>query len=106
MHSARPGFIDTAVFVMAGGVGERLRPLTNHVPKPLLPFAGMFRILDFTLSNCRNSALSVVGVLSQYHSDQIGRHLRHLWRSGSGETSFIHLPPVSGKRYRGTADAV
>lgn len=106
MHSADPLLIDTAAFVMAGGSGERLRPLTDHVPKPLLPFAGVFRILDFTLSNCRNSRVPFVGVLSQHQSHLIGHHLRRVWLPVPGGTDVVHLPPASGKRYRGTADAV
>jgi glucose-1-phosphate adenylyltransferase len=91
---------------MAGGTGERLRPLTDQVPKPLLPFGGVFRILDFTLSNCRNSGVPVVGVISQYQSPQIGDHLRRLWDGAGGHQSFVHLPPAAGNRYAGTADAV
>jgi glucose-1-phosphate adenylyltransferase len=106
MHSSYSGLLNTVAFVMAGGAGERLRPLTDCAPKPLLPFGGVFRILDFTLSNCRNSGVPMVGVLTQYLSHQIGHHLRRVWEPAPVLTSFVHLPPPSGVRYRGTADAV
>lgn len=95
-------------FILAGGSGDRLRPLTLAVPKPLLPFGAVHRLLDFTLSNVRNSGLSRAYVLSQYMHEDIGRHLGMYWRSpGPGRTArFLNQPPTSGKRYRGTADAV
>ena len=53
-------------FIMAGGKGERLLPLTNDRAKPAVPFGGIYRIIDFTLSNCSNSGIDTVGVLTQY----------------------------------------
>lgn len=95
---------DTMTFVMAGGAGKRLRPLTAKTPKPLVPFGGVFRILDFTLSNCRNSGLPAVAVLSQFESGQVGRHLDRIW--GAGDTRFVHRPSGPREPYAGTADAV
>lgn len=101
-------FPEVLSFVLAGGVGERLRPLTIGSPKPLLPFGATHRLVDFTLSNVRHSGMRRVYVLSQYMQDAIGRHLRDRWtQAGSGgETVVLNQPPTSGKRYRGTADAV
>ena len=59
---------ETVVYVMAGGQGERLRPLTDVRAKPAVPFGGIFRIIDFTLSNCVNSGLRRIYVLTQYKS--------------------------------------
>jgi len=99
---------NTSCFVLAGGVGDRLRPLTLTTPKPMLPFGGVHRLLDFTLSNVRNSGISRAYVLSQYLHEDIGRHLRMYWTTAEPEapTVVLNQPPTSGKRYRGTADAV
>ena len=94
-------------FVLAGGVGERLCPLTRTSPKPLLPFGGVYRLLDFTLSNVANSRLERAHVLSQYLKDDIGDYLRGYWEHARARpTRFIHQPPARGKRYRSTTDAV
>lgn len=102
------GDCPVSCFVLAGGEGERLRPLTRTVPKPLVSFGAVHRLLDFTLSNVRNSGLRRAHVLSQYRNADIGRHIRLFWSDpdfGSA-TKILNQPPVSGKRYRGTADAV
>ena len=99
----------TQVLILAGGRGERLSPLTTSRPKPVISFGGVFRIIDFTLSNCLNSKVGPVALLTQYGHDEIQRYIRCGW-SSLWNTSFgpppICLPPTSGKRYRGTADAV
>ena len=64
------------VVILAGGKGERLYPLTKDRAKPAVPFAGMYRIIDFTLSNCVNSGLRRIGVLTQYKSHSLIRHLQ------------------------------
>lgn len=96
-------------FVLAGGQGERLYPLTRFRAKPAVPVGGMYRLIDFTLSNCFNSGLSRTNVLTQYQSDSLHSHVRD-WTlqrlSPRSSQSLLCLPPVSGKRYRGTADAV
>jgi glucose-1-phosphate adenylyltransferase len=102
----------TLTFVLAGGEGERLYPLTADLPKPALPFGGVFRIIDFTLSNMLNSGLRRIYVLTQYKHERLHSYVRDGWsqlcsefRRDYGE-NLMCLPPSSGKRYRGTADAV
>jgi glucose-1-phosphate adenylyltransferase len=97
--------------VLAGGQGERLFPLTRKRAKPAVPFGGMYRIIDFTLSNCLNSGLTHVYVLTQHKSLSLDRHLHHTWsimRPERGE--FIQsVPPqhqLVSRWYAGTADAV
>ena len=63
-------------FIMAGGKGERLYPLTKDRAKPAVPFGGVYRIIDFTLSNCINSGIRKIHVLIQYKSHSLQRHLR------------------------------
>jgi glucose-1-phosphate adenylyltransferase len=90
----------TPVLILAGGMGDRLHPLTLSRPKPLLPL-GLFRVIDFTLLNCRNSGLSQATLLTQYCHEHIAEYIHASWRGK------IHcVPPVNGTRYRGTADAV
>ncbi len=101
----------TQALILAGGRGERLFPLTALRPKPAIPFGGVFRIVDFTLSNCLNSGLSQVALLTQYRYDDLHAYIRNRWcdlwsASRPGGRPLICLPPTSGKRYRGTADAV
>ena len=93
----------TQTVILAGGQGERLHPLTVSRPKPAVSFGGIFRLIDFTLSNCLNSGLSQVSLLTQYRYEDLHRYVRQYW---SDRTSVLCLPPSSGKRYRGTADAV
>jgi ADP-glucose pyrophosphorylase len=65
--------------ILAGGQGERLFPLTVSRPKPAVSFGGMFRIIDFTLSNCMHSKLKRVSVLTQYRHEQLHLHIRQGW---------------------------
>jgi len=67
---------DTIVIVLAGGVGERLSPLTKQRAKPAVYFGGPYRIIDFTLSNCLNSGLRRVFIAMQYKSLSLSRHIR------------------------------
>lgn len=96
--------------LMAGGQGERLWPLTRDRAKPAVPFGGIYRIIDVTLSNCLNSDLRRVFVLTQYKALSLNRHIRQGWSSLMGIGDFIEiLPPqmrVSAHWYQGTADAV
>jgi glucose-1-phosphate adenylyltransferase len=103
---------DTLGVLLAGGAGERLFPLTRDRAKPAVPFAGQYRIIDFTLSNCINSDLRHVYILTQYKALSLNRHIREGWgpvvASELGEFIEI-LPPmqrVSKSWYQGTADAV
>jgi len=95
--------------IMAGGQGERLYPLTASRPKPAVPFGGVFRIVDFTLSNCLNSGLSRVSLLTQYKHEELQTYIQQSWSgpwTGMARESLVCLPPSGGNRYRGTADAV
>lgn len=98
--------------VLAGGKGERLGPLTQHRAKPAVPFGGIYRIIDLTLSNCVNSGLRKILVLTQYLSRSLSHHIHECWRFIYRPTlgEFIEtLPPQhrSGEDwYRGTADAL
>jgi glucose-1-phosphate adenylyltransferase len=99
---------NTLAYVLAGGAGRRLDPLTRYRPKPLVPFGGCFRILDFALSNCLNSALDRAYVLTQHQSEAMAAYLKKGWsRVGAGQNEFaIATPATNGRRYAGTADAV
>ena len=102
---------DALVIVLAGGVGERLHPLTKERAKPAVYFGGPYRIIDFALSNCINSGLRRVFIATQYKSLSLNRHIRMGWNIVSEELGeFIEiLPPqkrVSEHWYQGTADAV
>lgn len=102
---------DTVVIVLAGGVGERLYPLTKERAKPAVYFGGPYRIIDFTLSNCINSRLRRIFIATQYKSLSLNRHIRMGWGIVSEELGeFIEiLPPqkrVGEHWYLGTADAV
>lgn len=97
--------------ILAGGKGERLHPLTIHRAKPAVPFGGIYRIIDFTLSNCINSGIRKIAVLPQYKSLSLDKHLRLGWNLFSGELDeyIISVPPqqrVGVKWYQGTADAI
>src|SRR5580693_9376971 len=96
--------------LLAGGQGERLWPLTRDRAKPAVPFGGVYRIVDITLSNCINSDLRRVFVLTQYKALSLNRHIRRGWSTLLGLGEFIEvLPPqmrVSTNWYLGTADAV
>src|SRR4030043_1074262 len=97
--------------IMAGGAGERLQPLTKGRSKAAVPFGGKFRLIDFTLSNCINSGLRQIYVLTQYLSESLNRHIQNGWGiSTSGLGDFIYCIPAQQKLgadwYRGTADAV
>ncbi|HEV2490684.1 MAG TPA: glucose-1-phosphate adenylyltransferase [Candidatus Acidoferrales bacterium] len=96
--------------LLAGGQGERLWPLTRDRAKPAVSFGGIYRIIDVTLSNCLNSDLRKVFVLTQYKALSLNRHIRRGWSSLMGIGDYIEvLPPqmrVSSHWYQGTADAV
>jgi glucose-1-phosphate adenylyltransferase len=97
--------------VLAGGKGTRLEPLTRDRTKPAVPFGGAYRIIDFTLSNCLNSGLRRMLVLTQYKAASLDRHISHGWQFLCPELGeFITtLPPeqrIGEHWYQGTADAV
>lgn len=102
---------NTLALVLAGGRGSRLYELTDRRAKPAVYFGGKFRIIDFPLSNCVNSGIRKIGVLTQYKAHSLIRHLVHGWsnfRTELGE--FVEVLPASqrttGNWYAGTADAI
>jgi len=106
-----PEVRDTLVCLLAGGAGERLLPLTRDRAKPAVPFGGIYRIIDLSLSNCINSDLRRIFVLTQYKALSLNRHIREGWTILSSELGeFVHiLPPmkrVGEEWYKGTADAI
>jgi glucose-1-phosphate adenylyltransferase len=98
--------------VLAGGRGSRLKSLTDHRAKPAVYFGGKFRIVDFALSNCLNSGIRRIGVITQYKSHSLLRHLQRGWAFLKAEMNeFVDLLPAQQRIdeeswYRGTADAV
>ena len=97
--------------IMAGGRGERLYPLTRDRAKPAVPFGGIYRIIDFTLSNCINSGMRHIYVLSQYKSLSLSRHIQLGWNILSGTLGeYVTVVPaqqrINEDWYKGTADAI
>ena len=102
---------ETLTLILAGGQGERLYPLTRDRAKPAVPFAGHYRIIDFTLSNCINSGLKRIYVFTQYKSQSLDNHLRLGWNIfvGAFDEFLFSVPPqlrTGESWYLGTADAV
>lgn len=103
---------DTLTVILAGGRGSRLEPLTRDRAKPAVPFAGIYRIIDFVLSNCLNSGMRRLLLLTQYKAQSLDRHINSAWRGyfcrELGE--FIDIVPpqqrFADNWYQGTADAV
>jgi glucose-1-phosphate adenylyltransferase len=101
----------TLAVIMAGGRGERLKALTAHRCKPATPFGGKFRIIDFVLSNCVNSGIRQISILTQYKAQSLIQHVQRGWSYLRGEFGeFIEVIPaqqqIGEMWYRGTADAV
>lgn len=101
----------TLALILAGGRGSRLRQLTLWRAKPAVPFGGKFRIIDFPLSNCLNSGIRMIGVLTQYKAHSLIQHIQQGWSFLRGEfREFIELLPaqqrIQDSWYSGTADAV
>ncbi len=102
---------DVLTLILAGGKGTRLEPLTRDRAKPAVPFGGLYRIIDFTLSNCINSDLRKILVLTQYKARSLDRHIASGWGFPSRELGeYIEvLPPqqrIDEHWYKGTADAI
>src|SRR5512146_1990471 len=101
----------TLAVIMAGGRGERLKDLTAHRAKPATPFGGKFRIIDFVLSNCVNSGIRRISVLTQYKAQSLIQHVQRGWGYLRGEFGeFIEIIPAQQQLgemwYRGTADSL
>jgi glucose-1-phosphate adenylyltransferase len=102
---------ETLAVVLAGGRGSRLGPLTRRRAKPAMPFGGKFRIVDFALSNCINSGIRRIAVVTQYMSQSLLRHTQEGWNFLDGRVrEFVEVIPaqqrVGEAWYQGTADAV
>ena len=102
---------DTLALILAGGRGSRLKQLTNWRTKPAMPFGGKFRIIDFPLSNCINSGIRRIGVVTQYKSHSLLIHIQRGWGHLRGEFGeFVEMLPAQQRLesswYQGTADAV
>ena len=103
---------NTIALILAGGRGSRLMNMTDWRAKPAVPFGGKFRIIDFPLSNCMNSGIRKIGVLTQYKSDSLIRHIQQGWGFLRGEFGeYVDLMPAQQRHdenswYQGTADAI
>ncbi len=103
---------DCLAMILAGGKGTRLEELTTSTAKPAVPFGGKYRIIDFTLSNCCNSGINKVGVLTQYKPFELNYHIGEgsNWDLNGTWGGVYLLPPYTGKNggswYNGTADAI
>jgi len=102
---------NTLALILAGGRGTRLQGLTQWRVKPAVPFGGKFRIIDFALSNCLNSGIRQVGILTQYKSHSLLKHVQQGWSFLRGEFGeFVELLPaqqrIQESWYSGTADAI
>lgn len=101
----------TLAVIMAGGRGERLKDLTAHRAKPATPFGGKFRIVDFVLSNCVNSGIRQISILTQYKAQSLIQHVQRGWSYLRGEFGeFVEVIPAQQQLgpswYQGTSDAV
>lgn len=103
---------EIVAMILAGGQGTRLGALTKNLAKPAIPFGGKFRIIDFPLSNCSNSGMDAVGVLTQYKPSQLNSHigLGNAWDFDRKDACVTVLPPCKGEdgdnSYKGTANAI
>ena len=117
MHTSHtPRFVsrltrNTLAMIMAGGRGSRLQELTRWRAKPAVPFGGKFRIIDFVLSNCVNSGIRQISLLTQYKSHSLIQHVQRGWNFMRGEFGeFVEILPAQQRIkehwYAGTADAI
>jgi glucose-1-phosphate adenylyltransferase len=116
MMSQTPRFVsrltrNTLALILAGGRGSRLKQLTLWRAKPAVPFGGKFRIIDFPMSNCMNSGIRRIGILTQYKAHSLLQHIQKGWGFLRGEFGeFVELLPaqqrIESSWYAGTADAV
>ena len=98
---------DTIALILAGGKGSRLKQLTEERAKPVVPFGGNYKIIDFTLSNCMNSGIRRVNVLTQYKSSELLAHVQKAWSRMPWELGeYVNIVPAQQQFgdlwYRGT----
>ncbi|MFT4603514.1 MAG: glucose-1-phosphate adenylyltransferase [Rhodothermales bacterium] len=101
----------TVGIILGGGAGSRLYPLTDHRAKPAVPLAGKYRLIDIPVSNCINSDVDKIFVLTQYNSASLNRHIAQTYRFDRFRQGFVSIlaaeqTPTSGDWFQGTADAV
>src|SRR5688572_30583374 len=106
---ARPD--NTVAVILGGGAGSRLFPLTQERSKPAVPLGGKYRLIDVPVSNCINSGVSQIFVLTQYNSASLNRHISQTYRFSSFSTGFVEILAAEQRRdspdwFQGTADAV
>lgn len=102
---------DVVSIILGGGAGSRLYPLTSSRSKPAVPIAGKYRLVDIPISNCINSGISKMFVLTQFNSASLNRHIKNTYQFGLFNTGFVDIlaaeqTPESTAWYQGTADAV
>jgi len=100
-----------AAIILGGGRGTRLAPLTNYRAKPALPLAGKYRLIDIPVSNCINSEIQKMFVLTQFNSASLNQHISNTYRFSPFSKGFVHVlaatqTPVTHEWFQGTADAV
>ena len=104
--------VECVAMLLAGGQGSRLGALTKEIAKPAVPFGGKYRIIDFPLSNCANSGIYTVGVLTQYRPLELNTYIGsgHPWDMDRLRGGAFVLPPYvkgkTGEWYKGTANAI
>ena len=106
-----PGMKDILAVILGGGRGARLHPLTKLRSKPAVPIAGKYRLIDIPISNCINSGINRIDVLTQFNSHSLHRHISQTYNFDVFHTGFVEIlaaeqTPVSAAWYQGTADAV
>src|SRR3954449_6099786 len=110
-HTSLPPTENTLAIIMGGGAGSRLFPLTKERSKPAVPLAGKYRLVDIPISNCINSSLRRIYVLTQFNSTSLHRHIAAAFRFDQYSRSFVEIlaaqqTPGDNSWYQGTADAV
>ena len=106
-----PGMNDILALILAGGRGSRLYPLNKLRSKPAVPIAGKYRLIDIPISNCINSGIYRIDVLTQFNSHSLHRHITQTYNFDTFHTGFVEIlaaeqTPESTDWYQGNADAV
>src|ERR1700712_5273180 len=101
----------TIAIILGGGAGTRLYPLTASRSKPAVSIAGKYRLVDIPISNCINSGISRIFVLTQFNSASLNKHIKNTYHFSSFSSAFVDIlaaeqTPTSGGWFQGTADAV